>query len=109
MTIYRGASFILTITVQDADGFPVDLTGATVRAQVHTRAAKSSAMILDLAPAITDAVNGVITINRSAAVTAVLEPQSGVWDLMVTTAAGDTLLIVPTEEITISALATPPV
>lgn len=108
MTLYRGASFILTIAVTDPAGDPVDLTGATARAEIRTRAAKASSLILDLAPSITDAAGGIITINVPAATTAVLEPQTGKWDLLVETSGGDTLLIVPTEEINISALATEP-
>lgn len=108
MTIYRGASFILTITVQDANGDPVDLTGATARAEVRKRAAVSSTLILNLAPTITNAAGGVIAINVSGDVTAALEPGSGKWDLVVETAGGDTLVIVPTEDITIEALATAP-
>lgn len=108
MTIYRGASFILSITVQDSDGNPVDLTGATARAEVRSRAAKSATLILDLAPAITNAAGGVITINVSGDDTAALEPGAGKWDLVVETAGGDTLLVVPTEDITIEALATAP-
>lgn len=106
MTIYRGASFILTINVRDTDGNPVDLTGATARAEVRRRAAVSSALVLDLAPAITDQAGGIITINIPGATTAALEPGTGKWDLLVDMPGGDTLVLVPPSDITIEATAT---
>jgi len=109
MTIKRGVSFILTITVRDANGDPVDLTGATPRSQVRSRAAKAATLILDLAPTISDPTGGVISINRPASETAALEPGAGKWDLLVDMPSGDTLEVVPTEDITIVATATEPV
>lgn len=105
MTIYRGASFKLTILVKDPAGDPIDLTGGTALAEVRKRAAVSSTLILDLAPTITSPTAGEITINVPPATTATLEPQTAKWDLLVTLGT-DTLVIVPTEDITIAPLAT---
>ena len=108
MTIKRGVSFILTITVRDANEDPIDLTGATARAEVRSRAAKAATLILDLAPTISDATGGVISINVPPAQTADLEPGVGKWDLLLDMPGGDTLEVIPTEDITIAATATEP-
>lgn len=107
-TIYRGASFILGVVVKDSNGDPYDLTGATARAEVRRRAAPTAELVLDLEPTITLAPGGVISINVSAAATAGLEPQTAKWDLIVDTAGGDSLVIVPPEDIVIAPLATAP-
>lgn len=108
LTIYRGASFLLTTTVKDEAGAAIDLTGATVRAEIRTRAAVSATLLLDLAPTISDGPGGVITINISPAATAALSPQVAKWDMVADMPGGDALVIVPTDDIQILPLATAP-
>jgi hypothetical protein len=65
---------------------PVDLTGWT--ASAHVRSIPGGVLLVDLEPAITDAVNGEITIHLSAEQTENLAAGRYGWDLMLTTATG---------------------
>lgn len=49
-TLKRGASLDLTVAFEDDDGQPLDLTGATLTAQIRDAA---DALVATLAPAIT--------------------------------------------------------
>lgn len=77
-----------TITCKDTVGNAVDLTGATVAAKIRR---DDGTIIHDIAPSISDAVNGEITMGITDEQTAALQPGVYSWDLLITTAEGDTL------------------
>ena len=84
ITIIQGATLSLQLTYQDADGVAINLTGYTARLQART-AVDTSAAFLDLTTengGITlGGSAGTITISRTAAQTAAMTEQSGVYDL----------------------------
>ena len=82
LRIIQGCTFTaLEFQTQDVAGNPVDLTGYNVAAEV--RVACGTTVILDLAPAITDAANGTITIPEiDDETTDTLPKGSYQWDLL---------------------------
>jgi hypothetical protein len=90
ITINQGGTFgPLVLTLKDASGAAVDLTGWKAEAQY--RASSSSATVLaTFTCTITDPKGGVIRVSLSDDATAALSaPAAGEWDLFVTTAAGE--------------------
>lgn len=80
IAVYKGAAFDLVMVCKDEDGVVVDLTGYTAYAEI--RADEDGAVILNLAPTITDATGGEITIAKTAAQTASLTAGRYRWDLL---------------------------
>ncbi len=80
LTIYTGFQFQKTIRLKDATGEFIDLTGYTPFAEVREN--RSSAVVLDLAPTITDATSGEVTIDIADETTDALTKGAFVWDLM---------------------------
>lgn len=70
----------------DADGNPVDLTGWTVEGKAA--ASPGAAAAFDLAPSVTDADDGEVTLTRTDEQTAVLTVGRYGWDLVFTDPAG---------------------
>ncbi len=83
LRIYRTCDFNAVFVMQDDAGAAFDLTGWTVEAMM--RDARNGELILDLAPTVTDAAAGEITIAISAEDTAELAVKSGVWDMILIT------------------------
>jgi hypothetical protein len=89
ITLEQGADFNLSITWNDPDGDPVDLTGYTAAAQVR-ESFDSADALLDFT--ITGmGVDGVIELSATAAETEAAG--GGVWDLEVTNGAEVTRLL----------------
>lgn len=83
LTIHAGTSEGWVFTIYDDSVDPavvVDLTGMTVAAQVRTRTGE---LVLDLAPSITDAAGGEITISLSRTDTLNLTEGRYLWDLII--------------------------
>lgn len=91
ITIQQGASFVLPVQFLDQNGNPVSLSGATAQFVVKSSPTDTDALV-DISTPTDITVNvlqGVMTINISAAVTADLPaPFSGVYNLLVTSGIG---------------------
>lgn len=84
LEIEQGATLRLTFYCYDPDGVVFDLTGYAARAKV-----RAPDVVLDLAPVVSDAPAGEVTIVVPAAATAALAGwRVGSWDLELYT-AGD--------------------
>lgn len=89
---YSGATLSLSFTCKDEDGDPVNLTGYTARAEVRPTVS-SETLTLDLAPTIPTPANGIISVSISDEVTALIEPGSYVWGLVLETPSGGVIPI----------------
>lgn len=91
LTIYKGLTFpALVITAKDSLGVVQNLTGWSVYAELREN--PSQALLLNLAPTITNAVAGEITVPAIAyAVTGTLAEGNDVWDLVLQNPAGQRL------------------
>ena len=88
-SIHKGATLgPLVFFCRDADCNPTDLTGSSAYAEV--RADAQSPVIFDLAPTVTDAAAGEITIERTDEQTAAISASSGeyAWDLLYQNSSG---------------------
>jgi hypothetical protein len=84
LVIYRGDDFAFALDVQDTDGNPVDLTGATVTAEVRAQPGA-----IDVLTTFDTTIDGsAITLRLSHTDTAALSTAGGVWDVQVTRADG---------------------
>ena len=88
LDIFLHCDFSYTLTWEDDDG-PMDLSGWGVEAMV--RHPLGGALIVDLAPEITDAGAGEISISITDEQTAELTPGTYRWDLILITPAGERL------------------
>jgi len=79
LVIEQGATFGMTITVKDANGTPVNITGYTFRGKIKESAQDASA-VEEFTCTITDAVNGVFTVGLTAAETAELTATGDTYD-----------------------------
>lgn len=70
LLIRQGADFSVTVTLENANATPMDLTGATVRAHMRKRA--DGALVKSFNVVVTDADNGEFTFGLSNAETALL-------------------------------------
>ena len=70
LQITRGATFRLVMTAKDSEGTVVPLTGYSVAMQVRRSA--GGTLIVDLAPEITDAGAGEVTVELTATETAAI-------------------------------------
>ena len=81
LKIRRGVAFSCTFTFTEDDGTtPIALTGWVPYASV--RKVPTGAVILDLAPVLTDGAAGIVTISFTAAQTAALTAGNFRWDLV---------------------------
>ncbi len=95
LLIRQGATFDAQVTLTNPDGTPVDLTGATLRAQIR-RKALDTALLVAFTITVIDAVGGIFTFGLTASQTAALpaaEDPAGiasraVWDMELQDAAG---------------------
>lgn len=94
LVVRQGADFSFTARLKNPDGTPMDLTGATVRAQMRPTAASSTFVAFTVT--ILDPLNGRFVIALSAAQTAPLacgesltDPKSRwAWDLEIQDSLG---------------------
>ncbi len=79
ITVYRGVDFVETYTLTE-DSVAVNLTGWSVKA--HVRRTASGPLVFDIAPTITTAVSGIVTIDISATNTRSLDVGTYYWDMI---------------------------
>lgn len=87
--IYRGDTFTRQFKIKVA-GLPLDITGYTFLAQLRA-SADSTTILATFTCTVTDAVNGVLEMELSAATTAALDTETfslAAWDIQWTTPAG---------------------
>jgi len=83
ITILQGSDFALDLTVQDAVGDPIDITGATILSQIRT--SWDAPVIATFTSLITDGVNGKFNIYlRGATSQAINPPVNAKYDVLVT-------------------------
>lgn len=88
LVIYKGDYVRLLLTVKDAAGQPLNLTGATAKAVL-----KSDYSDRDPKPftcTIATPANGQVVIFLSSSVTSLLLPGSYIWDFQITFSDGET-------------------
>lgn len=97
LTLYRGDTERIRLTLTDPDGVPVDLTGATLSFTAKERIGDED----DVAPLAVDVVDhpeaalGIGEIELAAEATATLTPGARYqYDIQLTTAAGDVATLV---------------
>ena len=94
LTIKQGTTWTQTLEYQDGDGTPIDLSGATLRAQVRAdiadRAPGTPLLDLSTGDGITNTSGGVITLTVDAATTEALPAGTYRWDLEATEAGAVT-------------------
>lgn len=105
--INRGVSFgPLVFICEDIDALPVNLTGWIPYASVRRK--PGGPLVLDLAPAITDAASGQVTIFFTDEQTRIMAPGSFMWDLLFQQPDGDRKGPFVVGRCTISSLITEP-
>lgn len=82
ISIYRGDDWGLTVTLTDAAGVPIDLTGWAVQAQIR-RTFDDTTPMATVTVTIEVAVAGIMSLSLTPAQTSVLA-NGGVWDLQTT-------------------------
>ena len=89
ITIEQGTSFGITLTLTDATGAPLNLSGYTATGQIRYGYGSSGI----LAPLITEIdpsfVSGILNVSLDAAATATLPVTVAVYDVIVTNPIGD--------------------
>ncbi len=103
LTIEQGATFLRTITIQDATPTAIDITGWSFAAKMGKKTSTSSADKKSFTCTITDAANGVMTISMTSAQTAAIDAGTAessprptktyVWDLEATKPDGTVIRI----------------
>ena len=84
--IDQGATFTTTVTVTDANGDAVNLSGNSVAAQIRTTFLSSTATAFTAT--ISNASSGEITISLSPTQTTALEAGRFVYDVLITASGG---------------------
>ena len=84
--IDQGATFTTTVTVTDANGDAVNLSGYSVAAQIRKTFLSSTATAFTAS--ISNASSGEITISLSPTQTAALEAGRFVYDVLITASGG---------------------
>ncbi len=87
IAIRIGDTETVTVTLQNADGTPIDITGRSYAAQIRPTA-DSATVIASFTCAITNAAAGQFACTLSAATTGALAIGTGVWDLQETSGGG---------------------
>ena len=82
LTIEQGANYSTTVTVNDSNGSPTNLTNYTAAAQL--RKSYYSTTATEFTVAVTAAAAGQITMSITSANTANLTPGRYVYDLLIT-------------------------
>ena len=85
--IDQGATFTTTVTVTDANGDAVNLSGYSVAAQIRKTFLSSTATAFTAT--ISNASSGEITISLSPTQTTALEAGRFVYDVLITASGGD--------------------
>ena len=88
LVVYKGDYVEILLTLKDSVGAPIDLTGATPRAQLKSD--YSDRQPKEFNCTVTDALAGKVRVFLSSAVTSELLPGSFIWDFQITSADGNT-------------------
>ena len=84
LEVAQGATFSLTLTIQDSTGTAINLTSYTGAAQIRRNYGDSSAVVA-FTVTFTDRTNGIVTISLTSTQTAALTAnQKCVWDMTLT-------------------------
>jgi hypothetical protein len=92
LTVRTGDTETVTVTLQDAAGAAVNITGRTYQAQVRSSAA-STAVLATFTCAVTNGTAGTFACTLGTATTAALSEQTAVWDCQETNAGVVTTLL----------------
>jgi hypothetical protein len=92
LQIRIGDTETVSVTIQDAAGAPVNISGRTYAAQIRTTTDAATALAT-FTCAIVSGAAGTLTATLSAATTAALTPGLGVWDLEETSGTTVTTLL----------------
>lgn len=87
ITIEQGTTFLLTITLQDGQGVPVDITGATISGMGRLRYGADDPLFTFTCVA-TNPAQGVFTIGLTDTQTAALDFERGVYDIEIAYPSG---------------------
>ena len=80
LNIRIGDTETVTVTLQDANGNPINITGRTYSAQVREKTSSASPLAT-FSCSIVNAATGKFACTLSATTTAALSPANAVWDL----------------------------
>ena len=92
LNVRIGDTETVTVTMQDADGNPINITGRTYAAQVREKAS-SSTILGTFNCSIVNAATGVFACTLPANTTAAFSPANAVWDLQETNGSVVTTLL----------------
>lgn len=92
ITIEKGATFSTTITVEDTNGDAINLTGYTANSQI--RKSYYSTTANSFTATVTGTANGEITLSMTAANTSNLTSGRALYDLLITSPAGEKTRVV---------------
>jgi hypothetical protein len=92
LNIKIGDTETVTVTLQDKDGVPINISGRTYTAQIR-ESAKSAAVLASFTGSIISAAGGKFSVTLSATNSANLQPANAVWDLQETYGSIVTTLI----------------
>lgn len=92
LSIRIGDTETVTVTLQESDGTPVNITGRTYAAQIRATA-DAAGTIATFSCAITNAAAGQFACTLSATTTAALSIGTGVWDLQETNGTVKTTIL----------------
>lgn len=86
LVLYRGDYFPMTVTLKDANGTALNLTGYTAKAQIKT--GFTDTLPYNFTTTI-DAANGKVTLILTSAVSETIPGGSYIWDFQVTDGSGN--------------------
>lgn len=92
LVIRIGDTETVSVAIQDSAGAPVNISGRTYAAQIRSTPAASTT-VATFSCSVVDGAAGQLACTLSAATTANLTPQEGVWDLQETNSGVVTTLI----------------
>lgn len=80
LTIYKGQTYSLSLTLRDINGVPINLGGYNISGYLKTKYSDST-KLCDLNVAVADATGGVVTLGIPASGTEVLPVGYGFYDI----------------------------
>ena len=89
ITQYTGTTLPIKITIKNADGSAVDITGATFRLTIRETADSDNALVSVVQTALTDPTNGITLIEIHAALTDDFDSKTALFDIQYESAEGN--------------------
>ena len=89
LEIYKGSTYSLSITLNDSDGLPIDLTNYTVSGLLKNRYGNSTGLANLNPTKIAPYASGIVTLSMSSSVTSALPCSLAFYDIEIT-ASGNT-------------------